>query len=257
MKRKIIQINENNCNGCGKCVNICAEAAIEIVDGKARLIKDFYCDGMGACLDVCPTDALKIVEKESEEYNIEETFKHVKEKRGMEAAKEIHGIEEIERDKILDNEPMKCGCPGSMMRDMRNDKQLNNTQNSEKSNIQSQLKQWPIQLHLLSPEAPYFQDADLVISADCIPFSFANFHEKFLKGKTLIMFCPKLDTDQKSYIKKLAEIFKRKNIQSISIIRMEVPCCSGVGHITEEALRKAQKNIILKEYTISIKGELI
>lgn len=255
MKRKIIQIDEDKCNGCGKCINICAEAALKIVNGKVKLIKEFYCDGMGACLDVCPTDALKIIEKESDQYNAKETFKHVKEKRGEDAAEKVHGIKEIKKD--ISREPMKCGCPGSMMRDLRSDEEEDGTENDKKIHIKSQLRQWPIQLHLLNPEAPYFQDADIIISADCVPFAFASFHEKFLKGKILIMFCPKLDTDQDSYIEKLTEIFKSRNINSITIVHMEVPCCSGVGHIAEEALRKSQKNIILKDYTISIKGELI
>lgn len=252
MKRKIIEINEDKCNGCGLCINICAEAALELVDGKATLVKDFYCDGMGACLDVCPTDALKVVEKESKEYDIAKTFQHVKEERGGEAAMNVHGIEV---NKKKEEEPMKCGCPSSMMRDMRNDNIL--CDNDAKISAKSELRQWPIQLHLLNPDAPYFQDANLAIVADCVPFSYSNFHEKFLKNKILIMFCPKLDSNQESYLEKLTEIFKNRNIKSITIVHMEVPCCGGIGHLVEEALRGAMKNIIIKDYTISIKGEII
>jgi len=254
MNRKIIQIDEDKCNGCGNCINICAEAALELVGGKAKLIKDFFCDGMGACLDVCPTGALEIVEKESNEYSVEETYEHVKEQRGEESAKKVHGIEECGKNRS--DKPVTHSCLGVMMRDFKKDN-AESTTVDKKVNAKSQLRQWPIQLRLLSPEAPYFQDADLVISADCVPFAYANFHEKFLKGKILVMFCPKLDADQEIYVEKLTEILKNRNIQSISIVHMEVPCCGGVGYIVEEALKESKKNIILKDYTISIDGEIL
>jgi ferredoxin len=266
MKRKIIEINEDLCNGCGNCINICAEAALELVNGKAKLVKDFFCDGMGACLDVCPTDALKVVEKESEEYDVAKTYAHVKEKRGGEAAMSVHGIGKVNQDsagimeKDSEDKPMKCGCPGSMMRDMRSeDGGCGGGECGDTTKIEaaSALNQWPIQLHLLTPEAPYFQDADLVISADCVPFSYPNFHEKFLKGKTLIMFCPKLDSEQEIYLEKLTEIFKLRNIKSITLVHMEVPCCGGVGSLVEQALNESGKNIIIKDYTISIAGEIV
>ncbi len=252
MKRKIIQIDEDKCNGCGQCVGICAEAALEIVDGKAKLIKEFFCDGMGACLDVCPVDALKIVEKESDEYDVEKTVEHVKEERGDEAARNVHGVED---EKEVGGAPMACGCPGSMMRDFKKDTD-DGCCGSDVAGS-SELRQWPIQLHLISPEAPYFKDADLVIAADCVPFSYPNFHHKFLKGKSLVMFCPKLDDGQDVYLEKLTHMFKTQNIKSVTIVRMEVPCCGGVGHIVEEALKGSGKNIIIKEYTISIQGEIV
>lgn len=251
MKRKIIQIDEDKCNGCGLCVNICAEAALELVDSKARLTKDFYCDGMGACLDVCPVEALKIVEIEAKDYNPEKTFEHVKEIRGEAEAKKVHGYS---TEAELDEDTIKCGCPGTMMQDFQDKKA---TKGKQEVKIESELRQWPIQLHLLTPQAPYFKGADLVISADCVPFSFANFHQKFLKGKILIMFCPKLDEGQKIYIEKLTEILKTQDIKSITIARMEVPCCGGVTRIVEAALRNAQANIIIKDYIISLQGEII
>lgn len=250
-KRKIIKIDEAKCNGCGLCIDVCAEAALELVDGKAKLTKNFYCDGLGACLDVCPVDALKIVEEETEEYDVEKTFEHVKVTRGEEEAKKVHGHSEEAKS---NDDTMKCGCPGTMTQDFR-DKEP--AQENKEVKLSSELRQWPIQLHLLTPQAPYFKGADLVISADCVPFSFANFHQKFLKGKTLIMFCPKLDEDQDVYVEKLTEIFKTQDIKSITIVRMEVPCCGGITQIVEAALKDSQKNIIIKDYVISLQGEIM
>ncbi len=255
MKRKIIQIDEEKCNGCGACTTVCAEAALEIVDGKAKLIKDFFCDGMGACLDVCPVDALKVVEKESEEYNVEKTTEHVRKTRGEEAVKDVHGFQK-KNEKEIEGAPMACGCPGTMMRDFSDSKTAPSTE-SASMNAKSELEQWPIQLHLITPAAPYFKNADLLVAADCVPFTFANFHSKFLKGKKLIMFCPKLDADQETYVEKLAELFKTQNIKTVTMVKMEVPCCGGVEHIVTSALNKAGVNVIIKEYTISLRGDIM
>ncbi len=260
MKRKIIEINEEKCNGCGKCINICAEAALELVDGKAKLTKDFFCDGLGACLDVCPVDALKIVEKDSDEYSPTKAYEHVKNKMGETEAKKIHDYDKIkstvEKETQSNDEPMKCGCPSSMMRDFR-DKDNQNTDETISIKAESELRQWPIQLHLQSPAAPYFKDADLVIAADCVPFTYANFHARFLKDKILIMFCPKLDLDMDQYVEKLTDIFKHQNIKSLTIVHMEVPCCGGVEHMIKQALAAADKNITIKDYTISVQGALV
>jgi len=252
MKRKIIQIDEDLCNGCAKCTTVCAEAALEMVDGKAKVVGDFLCDGMGACLDVCPVGALKIVEKEVEEYDPQRTYDHVKEVRGKEAAQNIHGIEEVRKD--ITDHSMKCGCPGSMMQDFTN--QSGDKKDISNVELSSELRQWPIQLHLLHPQAPYFENADMVIAADCVPFVYANFHQKFLEGKILTILCPKLDEGQQEYVEKLADIFKNQNIKSITIVRMEVPCC-GIEYIVKEALTKADKNIIIKEYVISVQGKVV
>jgi len=255
MKRKIIQIDEEKCNGCGACTHVCAEAALEIVDGKAKLIKDFYCDGMGACLDVCPVDALKVVEKESEAYDVEKTTEHVRNARGDEAVKEVHGYND-KNEKEIAGAPMACGCPGTMMRDFSDPNTAKDTDPTH-VNTSSQLQQWPVQLHLISPQAPYFKNADLLVAADCTPFAYANFHEKFLKNKKIVMFCPKLDDGQEEYIEKLAELFKTQDIKSVTLVKMEVPCCGGVEHIVTEALNRASVNVIIKEYTISLRGEIM
>jgi len=255
MKRKIIKIDEEKCNGCALCTDVCAEAALKIVDGKAKLVRDFYCDGMGACLDVCPVDALKIVEEEVAEYDPQKAYEHVKKERGEEKAKEIHDYDKT-KEYLTKEEPMKCGCPGTMMRDFRENSECEKEDYSEVK-LSSQLRQWPIQLHLLSAHAPYFKNADLLISADCVPFSFANFHQDFLAKKTLIMFCPKLDSEQEIYLEKLTEIFKTQNIKSITIVRMEVPCCNGVVQIVEKALELAGIKIELKDNVISLDGNVL
>ncbi len=250
MKRKIIQINEEKCNGCGLCVDVCAEAALKVIDGKAQLTKDFYCDGMGACLDVCPTDALKIVEKDAAEYDPEKTYQHVKELRGEDKAQKVHGIK---GERHL---PMACGCPGSMTKDFRQDSSEDKKE-SKNVDLKSELKQWPIQMHLLNPAAPYFENADLVLSADCVPFTYPNFHQKFLKNKSLLILCPKLDDGQDEYLEKLTEIFKTQNIKSVTVVHMEVPCCGGIGALVSQALKNSGKDVPVKDYTISMQGEII
>lgn len=269
MKRRIIKIDEDKCTGCGECIPDCPEGALQIIDGKARLISDLFCDGLGACIKKCPENAMTIEEREAEEYNeqkvmvniakgganvIKAHLKHLKEhgedKLFNEAIKYLKD-NNLEVPNMEENKP--CGCPGSMQRDMRN--KLKSENNN--THMNSELENWPIQLKLINQNAPYLDNIDLLISADCVPFTYANFHSKFLKGKVLMMLCPKLDSDIDLYIEKLANIFKTKNIKSITIVRMEVPCCGGVEMIVEEALKKANKNIIIKEYTISIDGEII
>lgn len=269
MKRRIIKIDEDKCTGCGECIPDCPEGALQIIDGKARLISDLFCDGLGACIKKCPENAMTIEEREAEEYNeqkvmvniakgganvIKAHLKHLKEhgedKLFNEAIKYLKD-NNLEVPNMEENKP--CGCPGSMQRDMRN--KLKSENNN--THMSSELENWPIQLKLINQNAPYLDNIDLLISADCVPFTYANFHSKFLKGKVLMMLCPKLDSDIDLYIEKLANIFKTKNIKSITIVRMEVPCCGGVEMIVEEALKKANKNIIIKEYTISIDGEII
>lgn len=272
MKRRIIKINEEKCNGCGVCIPDCPEGALQVIDGKARLISDLFCDGLGACIKACPQDAMIIEEREAEPYDEYKVMENVAKggknviKAHLEHLKD-HGedkfyeqaIDYLEKYKIPipESTPAKlpCGCPGHMQQDLRSKKQ--ETATAETVKLQSELSNWPIQLKLMNPHATYLRNADLVIAADCTAFSYANFHNKFLKGKILIMLCPKLDSDINSYIEKLANIFENQNINSITIVHMEVPCCGGVEVIVKEALETAKKNIIIKDYTVSIQGELI
>ncbi|MCK5580463.1 MAG: 4Fe-4S binding protein [Candidatus Omnitrophica bacterium] len=275
MLRKIIKIDENKCNGCGACVPDCPEGALQIIDGKARLVGELLCDGLGACIGNCPEGAIAIEEREAEEYDekkvmenvvkagenvITAHIKHLKDHGQREYLEQAvnylkeHNIS-IPASEEKTEEPLPCGCPGTMMKDFRSDK-TEEIQEQPSGTIKSELRQWPTQLHLVSPGAPYFQDCELLVAGDCVPFTYADFHRRFLKGKILIMFCPKLDAAMDMYLEKLTAIIQDNNIKSITVVKMEVPCCGGALKLTEEALKKSGKNIVVKEYTISIKGEI-
>lgn len=276
MKRKIIKIDEDKCNGCGLCIPNCPEGALQVIEGKARLINDLFCDGLGACLGECPLGAISVEEREAEPYNeykvmenvakagpavIKAHLKHLKEHNEMEFFNQaISFLKENNMDipQLEEKQEAKlpCGCPGTLAKDLS---KVRTSQSSESSNVklQPELRNWPIQLQLLNPRAPYLKNADLVIAADCTPFAYPDFHRRFLKNKVLIMFCPKLDTTLDQYVNKLSDIFASQDINSITIVHMEVPCCSGVENIIKQALNKSNQNIILKDYTISIDGEII
>ncbi len=260
-KRKIIEIDRAKCDGCGICTDACAEGALVLdEEDKAVLAKEIYCDGMGACLDVCPTGALKIVERDSAEYDPEETYQHVLKTRGKEAAFHVHGIHDKQEGheghqpepRNLDAKPLACGCPGSMAQEIK--KNVSN-QNGKAISGASELSQWPIQLHLVSPYAPYFNESDLLIAADCTAFTLGSFHHDLLKGKKLIIACPKLD-DTSRYIEKIAEILKNNTIYSLTVATMVVPCCSGLNHIVERAVEMSGTDINVKRIVIGIDGEI-
>jgi ferredoxin len=259
-KRKIIEIDRDKCDGCGLCTDVCAEGALVLDDeNKAVLAKEIYCDGMGICLDVCPIDALKIVEKEGEAYDKEATYQHVLKIRGKEAAASVHGIEDKdiekngEKGRSSNVPPIHMGCPGSMAQEIQakpkpgENKAISGT---------SELSQWPIQLHLVSPHAPYFNESDLLVAADCTAFALGSFHQDLLKGKKLIIACPKLD-ETASYIEKIAEILKNNTIYSLTVAIMVVPCCSGLNHIVEKAVELSGSQIKIKRIVIGLNGEII
>jgi ferredoxin len=223
MIRKIVKIDEEKCNGCGLCLPSCHEGALQIVNGKARLISDVYCDGLGACLGECPQEAIIIEEREAEEFNEEMVKIHLREK---DAQSQVHT-------------PMQG---------------RKSTEVSPPASVPSALTQWPIQLRLIPPQASYFQDADLLIVADCVPYAYANFHQELLKGKSIVIGCPKLD-DISFYEKKLTELFRQSKIRSVTVVNMEVPCCNGLYRITKEALQRSGKNIPINQIIIDVKGE--
>ena len=235
MRRNIINIDEEKCTGCGLCVVACAEGAIQIIDGKAKLVSDIYCDGLGACIGECPEGALTIIEREADDFDEEATKEH------------------LERLKGSHEEPIH-GCPGSMLREIRH--QVKTKDEVLYEELTSELTNWPIQLHLVSPSASYFKGADLLLVADCVPFAYANFHAKFLKNKPLVIGCPKLD-DAPYYVEKLTEIIKSSSIKSITVVHMEVPCCSGLSIIANRAVASSGRSIPIKDYTISISGEIL
>lgn len=276
MKRKIIKIDESKCNGCGECIPNCPEGALQIIDGKARLISDLFCDGLGACIGECPIGAISVEEREAEPYNeakvmvnvvkggpnvIKAHLKHLKDhnetefyNQAIEYLKE-NGIEIPE----IEEKTVPFACPGMKLVDNRKKipqpplEKGDLDSNEERS---SELRQWPTQLHLLNPRASYFQDADLLVAADCVPFTLNGFHEKFLRGKTLLHFCPKLDNSYDEYVDKLVQIFTLNNIKSITLLRMEVPCCGGTTATVKAALEKAGKNISINDIIISLDGKI-
>lgn len=235
-KRKIVKIDEEKCTGCGLCIPNCAEGALKIVDGKVKIVKEIYCDGLGACLGHCPEGAITIEEREAAVFDEKATNKH---------------IEELKKKEKKD---LPCGCPGTAVKTIK--KQTNRpTDQQTTSKGESELSNWPIQLMLVPVTAPYLKNADLLIAADCVAFSYPDFHQDFLKGRVLLLGCPKLDAAT-IYEEKLAEIFKSNTIKSITLLHMEVPCCFGMNQIVNEALRLSGKKIPLKEVTIGIKGDI-
>jgi ferredoxin len=230
--RHIINIEEEKCNGCGQCIVECAEAALQIVNGKAKLVSEIYCDGLGACIGNCPTGALTIVQRESDPFDEEATGRHIK---------EISGKNEE-----------SCACPSTRTVDFT----APGTTRQKPNDIRPELANWPIQLKLVATKAPYFEDAALLLAADCTAFSTVNFHSGFIRGKKLLIACPKLD-DAQLYFEKLTEIFRDNAIKSISVIRMEVPCCGGLSHIVKQALQKSGKDLPFSEVVIGIKGDIL
>ncbi|NMM65567.1 4Fe-4S dicluster domain-containing protein [Clostridium sp. P21] len=246
MKRKIVSIDEKKCNGCGLCIEGCHEGAIELINGKAKLVSDEYCDGLGDCLPHCPTDAIEIIERESKEYDEEAVKKRMAEK-----------TKEKSTSKSL-----PCGCPGTMAKKIER-KTLNIANNivkikedNSQSTVQSQLSQWPVQLKLVNPNAQYFKNANLLIAADCTAYAYANFHNDFIKNHITVIGCPKLD-DNEYYKEKLAEIIKNNNIKSIIVVRMEVPCCGGIVSAVKGAMLESQTIVPYREVTISTDGNII
>jgi len=272
MKRNIIRIDEEKCNGCGLCIPNCPEGALQIIDGKARVVNEFSCDGLGACLGHCPEGAISIEEREAQAYDEKKAMANIV-KSGAGTIKahlkhlHEHGEKEYlaQAEEYLKKNKMGIpeyktsaggGCPGSKIIDRR-EETVEKKISSEEVIISSQLKQWPVQLKLLNPNAPYFKNADLLLAADCVPFSCADFHSRFLKDKIVIIFCPKLDAGLDEYIEKLAEIIRNNDLKSIMVARMEVPCCGGMTSILKEALEKAGGKIEVKEVIVSLKGDII
>src|SRR5512138_2414578 len=247
MIRKIVQIDEEKCNGCGLCVPSCAEGAITIVNGKAVLAADNLCDGLGACLGECPQDAIRVIEREADEFDEAAVAEHLKA-----SGQEPHAPHQ----QPVNSPPVNHhggGCPGS--RAMSFAPSPAAPANAEEGSRRSQLAQWPVQLHLVPTNAPYFQNADLLIVADCVPFAYGDFHKDFLAGKALVIGCPKLD-DNNFHLQKLTELFRVSSIRSITVMRMEVPCCGGIVMAARKALADSGKEIPFHEVTVSIRGEI-
>jgi NAD-dependent dihydropyrimidine dehydrogenase PreA subunit len=292
MKRKIISIDDARCTGCGQCIPDCPEGALQVIDGKARLVSDLFCDGLGACIGTCPEGAISVVEREAAPYDeraVMETIvrqgvpviqAHLEHLAGHgEVSLYDQAIEYLVEKGIPVPDhrgPVRAGespapapgvgpgggpgahpfagCPGSAARSIP---RAGGPRQPAGEAAGSELRQWPVQLALLNPGAAYFENADLLIAADCVPFAYAGFHQELLRGRVVIIFCPKLDAEIEGYVEKLAEIFARHAIRSITVARMEVPCCGGVRHVIDRALERSGKTIPVSERTISIQGDLV
>jgi Pyruvate/2-oxoacid:ferredoxin oxidoreductase delta subunit len=238
--RKIVKIDEELCDGCGQCVPGCAEGAMEIIDGKARLVSESYCDGLGACLGECPNGAITIVEREAEDFD--------------EEAVEAYLQEKAEKPVEL---PLACGCPSTHIQTFApKAPDKGDTADGSHPRAKSTLSHWPVQINLVPPTAPFLKGADLLIAADCTPLAYPNFHKDFLKGKVVMMGCPKFDNVE-DYILKFTEIFKVADIKSITALIMEVPCCSGLPMIVKRAMDASGKVIPMEEIVISTKGDIL
>jgi len=300
--RKIIEIDEDLCNGCGNCIPNCPEGALQVIDGKARLISDLFCDGLGACIGECPIDAIRVVEREAEPYNetvvmanivkagtntIIAHLKHLKDhgetKLYQEAVDYLKNnnidnpLDKVGQDKMESEEKLPCGCPSSRVMDLRGEDKCEGEVSAGKTDIstttdvksakigqllkeltvrESKLSQWPVQIMLVPPAAPYLNGSDLLVAADCVPFAYPNFHEDMLEGKILLVGCPKLD-DSEFYLKKFTDIFKQNDIKSVTVAHMEVPCCFGMMSIIKQAIEQSGKNIPVKDINVSIRGKVI
>jgi len=247
--RNIVKIDEDKCDGCGQCVNACAEGAIEIIDGKAKLVSEIYCDGLGACLGECPQGAITIEQRQAEAFDEEATKTHL-------AAKSNSAQDGLSQDAFAhEHEHSHEGfkCPGSMAKVFDRQSKTTSTIDAE---IPSQLSHWPVQLKLVSPHASYFKNADLLLAADCVPFAMGDFHSRLLSGRSIAVGCPKLD-DSQSYIEKLSEIIKVGLPNSLTVAHIEVPCCFGLTHIAKEAIIRSGMSLTFEDITIDLQGNII
>lgn len=232
--RNIVKIDEDKCNGCGDCVGACAEGAIQIVDGKAKLVSEVYCDGLGACLGHCPMDAITVEKREAVEFDEDATNEHLSK----------IGREPIKSENFV--------CPGAASMSFAK-KEVKTEGAAEQVDVPSQLGQWPVQLKLVSPMAAYFKDADILLVADCVPFAMADFHQKMLKDKAIAVGCPKLD-DCDFYVDKLADILKMNPVNSLSVVHMEVPCCTGLVWVAKQAIAKSGIAMGFEDITVGLDG---
>jgi len=247
--RKIIHIDEEKCDGCGECVPSCAEGAIQIINGKAKLVSETYCDGLGSCLGECPQDAITMVEREAPDYNEDAVKKH------------LSGMETEKTNTLPTLEPLACGCPGSAMKQFDQPSQIQSVQTQPAqaqptpnvTNFQSQLKHWPIQIMLVPPHAPFLKEADILICADCVPFTAPDFHTRYLAGRALLVGCPKLD-DLQHYHEKFKEIIKEAKPKRLTVLKMEVPCCTGIAQAAIQARDETAPEIPVEVITLGIQG---
>ena len=289
MKREIIKIDEELCNGCGLCVPNCHEGALQIIDGKARLISDLMCDGLGACVGHCPEGAITIEKREAAPYDevavIKEMIpkgknviiahlKHLKEhgeygflkqgvkyleensnKLGFDLNEVKHSVHNSEKEVLVKEHIHEGGCPGAASKSFK--PRGNNGELNEGLSLKSELRQWPVQMHLINPNAPYFKEADLLLSADCVSYALGNFHQKYLRNKILAIACPKLDSNMDVYVEKLSLLIDQAKVNTITVMMMEVPCCSGLVQLVQQAAAKSTRKVPIKSIIVGIQGDII
>ena len=277
MKRKIIYIDDELCNGCGQCIPNCPEGALQMIDGKARLISDLFCDGLGACIGECPVGAITIEEREAEVYDERKVMENVILQgegviRAHLAHLDGHGeqeylkqalavLEEKSIDVVLE-EPKHSvhgghqvsGCPGAQIREFQAEPSAANT---DLAAAPSQLRQWPVQLHLVPPSAPYFKDADVLLAADCVAYAYGDFHKQFLQDKRLAIACPKLDSNQDIYLDKLKALIDFAGIRSLAVLTMEVPCCRGLLQLARQAAAESERKIPIQWLEVGVQGDVL
>lgn len=259
--RQIIKIDEDLCNGCGLCVPACAEGALQIIDGKARLVSERYCDGLGACLGECPQGAISFETREAEEFDEAAAMEHVRASGAQthDHPAHPHGhrpAAAAQASAGCDGGHKHAGfvCPSARTID-RTSGDRAEVGSAPTASVPSELRQWPVKLYLVNPESSFFEDAELLVSADCVPFAYGGLHPDFLKGKVLVTGCPKFD-DTDLYLEKLTEIFRHNNIRGVTVLRMEVPCCSGISLITRQAIADSGKNIPVETITVTLTGDV-
>ncbi|MCF8025311.1 MAG: 4Fe-4S binding protein [Desulfobacteraceae bacterium] len=240
--RKIIEIDEELCDGCGQCVPACAEGAIRIIDGKARVVSENLCDGLGACLGECPTGALKIVERKAEEFDEKEVEKH------------LENVQQQGPD--IPEKATAFGCPSQQVRILKNTAPKKTVDKDKQKETESALSHWPVQIRLVPPKAEFLKNADLLVLADCVAVAYPDLHKDLLEGRAVMMGCPKFD-DTEAYIAKFTDVFKQAGIRSVITVIMEVPCCSGLPNIVKKAVEAAEVSVPHREIVISTSGEIL
>ncbi len=275
--RKVVLIDEDKCDGCGVCIPSCAEGALQIINGKAKLVDEKFCDGLGACLGECPQDAISVVDQLAEDFDEELVEQHLATQEGH-AGHEQHAHAAAGEMAPAEEDTLECGCPsssvqqfeapgpvaggcpGSALRDFGTAAPAAvatpEAAPAAATRQTSTLAHWPVQMTLVPPTAPFLQGTELALTADCVPFAYANFHEDFLKDHSLLIACPKLD-DAQAYVEKLTEILRVANLKSLSVIHMEVPCCFGLVQIAKQAIAASGKNIPFREVTIGVRGDVL